>query len=317
MGVGRKRTSAILFLILFMGLLAVSSASVLIRLAQQGAPSIVVAAGRLGFASIIIAPFALWKSGKQILRFSFKQWILIILSGALLAIHFASWITSLEYTSIASSVVLVTTTPLWVALLSPFLLKEKIVRGVLFGLAFALVGGIIVGAAEVCSLENGGFTCEDIRRVFSGKGLLGNFLALIGAWTAAGYLLIGRKVRPGISLLTYIFPVYLTAAIILIFWSVINGYSFQGISPESFLWILLLAIFPQIIGHSSYNWALGYLPASYVSIALLGEPVGAVILSLLILQETPTLLELVGGTLILLGIIQATRAQEAQRISDN
>jgi drug/metabolite transporter (DMT)-like permease len=309
MSANRKESKISPIIILFLGLMAVSTASVFIRLAQKEAPSIVVAAGRLGLASIILSPIAFWKVRKQINALDRKQWKLIILSGILLSIHFASWITSLEYTSIASSVVLVTTTPLWVALLSPILLREKLPKGIVLGLVAALFGGVVVGASEACIFSGGKLICTGLETFFTGRGMLGNFLALVGAWTAAAYLIIGRKVRGNMSLLTYIFPVYTSAAIALVIWTLISGYNFTGYSADTYLWIALLAILPQIVGHSSFNWALAYLPAAYVSIALLGEPVGTILLAILILNESPGLFEVIGGIIILTGIFQATRAQ--------
>ena len=140
-------------MVVLMGILAVSTASIFIRQAQQEAPSLVIAAYRLGLAALGLIPFAYGKR-KEILGFSKKQWLLALGAGGILALHFASWITSLEYTSIASSVVLVTTTPLWVAIFSPLLLKERLNRAAMFGLVVALLGGTIVGMSEACNLSS-------------------------------------------------------------------------------------------------------------------------------------------------------------------
>jgi len=295
-------------LVVLLGILAVSTASIFIRQAQQEAPSLVVAAYRLGLATLVLIPFA-FRNRKEILAFSKKQWLLALGAGGILALHFASWITSLEYTSIASSVVLVTTTPLWVALFSPLFLKERLNRAAVFGLAVALVGGTVVGLSEACSLSNARLECSGLQGFWGGRAALGNFLALFGAWMAAGYMMIGRRLRPGLSLVSYVFVVYGVAALVLLGLVGITGHRLIGYAPMTYFWFSALAVIPQLIGHSSLNWALRYLPASFVSVSLLGEPIGSVILAFIFLAESPTGMELAGGVLILVGIFLASRNQ--------
>jgi drug/metabolite transporter (DMT)-like permease len=135
----------------------------------------------------------------------------------------------------------------------------------------------------------------------------GNFLALVGAWAVTGYLIIGRRLRGSMSLIPYIFLVYSMAAIGLIIAMLLAHESPFGYSPITYVWLLLLAFIPQLIGHSTYNWALRYLPASFVAVTTLGEPVGSAILAFFILQETPTWFTLFGGALILTGIYIVSR----------
>lgn len=308
----RKSTSPLL--VLFIGILAVSAASLLIRFAQREAPSLVIAASRMALAAIFVAPFCFSTFVREIKTASWKTRFLLGLSGLFLAFHFASWITSLEYTSVASSVVLVTTAPLWVALLSPVFLNEKITRWILFGLAISLLGSIVVGVSSACSIQSGKWMCESLTNIFQGRALLGNVLALAGAFLSAGYLMVGRKVRDKVSLTSYIFAVYSTSALVLLVLVAISGQKLTGYSPVTYLLLIGLAVIPQIIGHSAFNWALKYLSAAYVSIALLGEPIGTVILTMLFLRESPSFLELVGGCMILAGIVVATRSQSTKQI---
>jgi len=296
-------------LVLGFGILAVSTASILIRMAQGEAPSLVIAAYRLGLATLILAPFGLKQSWLELRGLKRTQLRDLIVAGVFLAFHFAAWITSLELTTIASSVVLVTTTPLWVAIFSPLILGERSRKEVWIGLSLAIVGGCVVGLKDACHLFPGGFTCEGFQGLLSGKTLLGNALALFGAWMAAGYMIAGRRIRPHFSLLSYTFIVYGVAAIFLLFFVLIRGQSLIGYSPAIYLWFLLLGIIPQILGHSSFNWALRYLPAAFVSLALLGEPVGTTILAVILLRENPTIVELAGGILILIGIYLASRSE--------
>ncbi|HAD07830.1 MAG TPA: hypothetical protein DCE76_11795 [Anaerolineaceae bacterium] len=295
-------------LILTLGILAVSTAAIFIRFAQQEAPSLVIAAYRLGLASLILLPFSFQHARREVTGLSGSDRLRALLAGVFLAVHFAAWIISLELTSVASSVVLVTTTPLWVAIFSPLFLKERMRKEVWWGLGLAFSGGVVVAASQACVWENNQVTCTSLSAFFQGKALIGNLLALMGAWMAAGYLLVGRKVRPLISLRSYTLLVYSTAAVVLIGLAALNGYSFTGYTLPVFGWFLLLAIIPQVIGHSSFNWALRYLPATFVSLALLGEPVGATILAMIFLREVPMINEIIGGGMILAGIYLASLA---------
>lgn len=297
-------------LVLFFGILAVSTASIFIRYAQREVSSLVIAAYRLSLASLILLPIA-WRGHRAELRgLSKGQVVLIGLSGVFLAFHFATWITSLEYTTVASSVVLVTTTPLWVGLFAPLFLRERLPTAVAIGLCVALAGGILVGMSEACALGAAGFVCPPIAQFFQADTSLGILLALAGALFAAAYLMVGRRLRASLSLIGYITTVYSTAALTLVVMALVSGQTLAGFSPLVYLALLGLAVVPQLLGHSSFNYALGYLSAAFVSVALLGEPIGSTLLALALLKETPTTLEVVGGMIILAGIYLATRGQK-------
>ncbi len=303
-----QKTAASPLLVLFIGILAVSTASIFIRMAQREASSLVIAAYRMTLAGLILAPFALPDAVRAVRTLTSRHRGLVALSGVFLAVHFASWITSLEYTSVASSVVLVTTTPLWVAILSPIVLKEKIRRETWFGLILAMAGGVMVGLQQACSVQAGQIQCLPLSDLVGGKAWLGNLMALFGAFMAAGYMLVGRQVRPVLSLFSYTFWVYSIAAVVLLGFVAAAGQPMTGYSTLTYVLFGLLALIPQVIGHSSFNWALKYLPAAFVSLALLGEPVGTTILAVIFLQEIPGIIELAGGIMILAGIFLATRA---------
>jgi drug/metabolite transporter (DMT)-like permease len=303
-------------LILVLGVLAVSTSSILIRFAQNDAPSLVIAAYRLTLASLFLAPIALF--GQRAVLLSLNRWelFLALVSGAFLALHFASFITSLEYTTIASSVVLATSTPLWVALLAPLILKEPMNRHLFIGMAMALVGSTIVGISDTCALNMNGVNCPPLANFLEDQSLFGNFLALFAAWMAVGYIMIGRRLRSEVSLISYVFLVYGIAALVLLFMMFLTGQTPLGYPPRTYLWLVLLALVPQLLGHSSYNWALGHLSATYVSIAIIGEPVGSTILAYFLLEETPSALKIFGAILILIGIYLASHfplAREFQK----
>jgi drug/metabolite transporter (DMT)-like permease len=305
----KQRSHLYLPIAIVIGIIAVSTSSLFIRFAQQDAPSLVIAAVRLTFASLMLAPSALIRHKKELFSLTRKELILALLSGLFLAIHFATWITSLEYTSIASSVVLVSTAPLWVALLSPIFIHEPLTRKVFFGMLLALLGGCIIAISDSCTWQTG-LSCPTLALMLKGRSMLGNLLALAGALAVTGYLLIGRQLRTKMSLIPYIFVVYSMAAVVLIFIMIIAGQSPFGYPIITYFWLFLLALIPQIIGHSTYNWALRYLPATFVAVTTLGEPVGSTIMAYFIIHESPGLIKLSGAFLILTGIFITSRSQK-------
>lgn len=298
------------YLGVLIGILAVSSASIFIKFAQNEVASIVIAAYRLSLAALVLAPIVgiRYRGTLQSLPKSLMS--LGLLSGLLLAIHFSSWIKSLEYTSVTSSVVLVTTTPLWVAIAAPFTLNEKISRKVVAGLLLALLGTFVIGVSDVCALDEGHLVCPPFESFFHGEAILGDFLAIVGAWGAAGYVIIGRKLRRSLAVIPYIFLVYGVAAVILIGMMFVSGEQILGFSGKSYLYLILLALLPQLVGHSIFNWALGFLPAAIVAISLLGEPIGSTILAYVFLSERPGGIQLLGTVLIFGGILVASSTKQ-------
>ena len=278
------------YITLFVGVLSVSFAAIFIRLAD--APPLVIATYRLAIASAILIPIASIKSRQSLSKLSRHDILLILLSSVFVALHFGLWITSLSYTSIASSVVLVTAHPAFVAVISYFLWNERLDKITTGGIAVAFIGIIFI--------NYGGFT-------FGPQVILGNLLALIAGFAMGAYLIIGRQLRTRIDILTYLTILYTCSAVMLLLATVASGYSFFGYSTTTYVMLVLLALVPQLIGHSSLNLAVRLMPVIFVSVAILGEPVGATILGYFILDETPTANEIIGGLLILSGIFLVMR----------
>jgi len=309
-------------LVLFIGVLIASSAAIMIRLAQREASSLVIAAYRLTIATLVLIPILLRQQGEWLSHLGRREVGLIVLSGLFLAIHFATWVTSLQYTSVASAAVLVSTSPLWVAILSPLFLKENLTRWTIAGIAVSLFGCVIVSISETCSIQGGGLSCPPLQEFMQGKAVLGNFLALAGAVGASAYLLVGRWMRSALPLVVYITLVYGSAAVFLAIMAWISGQPVVGFSWQVYLAFLGLALGPQLLGHTSINYGVRHLSAAFVSVALLAEPVGSTILAMIILKEIPSSLEIFGGFIILVGIYLASReqkpavqSQEAQQVS--
>jgi drug/metabolite transporter (DMT)-like permease len=276
------------YLLLPIGIIAISTGSIFIKLCD--APVLIIATYRLMLASLILSPLACYKKPWRGWERKKIGWLL--LSGLLLSLHFALWITSLKYTSVASSVVLVTTHPIFVGIGGRFFLKERLGINLVLGIALSILGSGLISYGDMG---------------LSKEALMGDGFALLGAIAASGYLLVGRKMRKDQGLFSYIFPVYSTAGLILILLSLIFRQSFCGYSASTYFYLFLLALVPQLIGHTTFNWALKYLPASMVAVAILGEPIGSTILAFFILGEGLTVWKILGGISIFAGILIALR----------
>jgi drug/metabolite transporter (DMT)-like permease len=290
------------YLLLLIGILAVSTAAIFIRLILLEASALVIAAYRLALSALISGFLLLISHKRNHDLLCRKDFSLLVLSGVFLAAHFVAWITSLEFISVSSSVILVTTTPLWVALLSPIVLKEKVGSRFYWGMAVAIIGGVIIAFSGPCHLSTTGLSCSGSVFDRNSQTLWGMALALLGAWMASGYMLIGRKMRLKMDNLSYTTSVYTVSAIVLILALILRGEKVLGYSPQTYALFVALAIIPQLLGHSVLNYSLEVLPATIVSMALLGEPVGSTILAVIFLNEIPSTLEIIGGIFILLGI---------------
>lgn len=284
--------------------MAIATAAVLVRCATTSAGvqtpgfSLVIAASRLGLAALILVgqfsleqchspqPTAPWPS-RQALGYT-------IAAGIALALHFAAWITSLSYTSIAASTVLVTTTPIWVTIACRLIFHEKISRHTWGGIVTAIAGGLLIATDQTPGSSYS-------------HALLGNGLALLGAFLVTGYILFGRAAQQaGLSTRGYSLLVYGIAAVLLFPLPFLVGSDYLGYPPITYLWLLLLAIVPQLIGHTSFNWAVRHISPSLVTLAVLAEPIGASLLGYFIFREIPTSRTLQGCGVILAGITIAS-----------
>jgi drug/metabolite transporter (DMT)-like permease len=266
---------------------AVSTASILIRLSE--APPLTLATYRMVLSTLMLAPIYLRGGGlRQFRELDGGRRLSLVGVGVVLAVHFASWITSLGLTSVASSVIFVHIDPIFVAIVSHFIVGERVGRRTALGIAVALAGATMIAWGDTGS----------------GMGsLYGDALALIGGVMLGIYILGGRYLRRSLSLVTYVTPVYATAAVVLLASSLALGAPLTGYPLGEYIIFLALAVVPMIFGHTVYNWALKYVSAPVVSISLLGEPVGASILAYTLLGEQPGAWVVAGGAVTLLGIL--------------
>jgi drug/metabolite transporter (DMT)-like permease len=275
---------------IIVALVAVSFAAILIKLSDSHPLSI--AAWRLLIADAILLPFFIWMFRKERNTISRKKFFQLGLVGFALALHFGMWIWSFQMTKVASSVVLVTTHPLFVAAISVGLFKEELNKYAVIGLVLALFGSILLIVGDL---------------TLSAETLIGNLLALGGAVMAGIYILAGSRFRKKISLPSYAFIVYLWAALFLLIAILIGGVEFLVEAPREYLIFFGLAVGPMLAGHTIYNWALKFISPTLVSVSLLGEPVGSTILALLLLNEAPGPGAIIGGPIVLIGIYMVAR----------
>jgi len=289
--------------ILIFGVLAVSTAAIFIRLAMETAQirsvgfSLFLAASRLAIASLLIVlPQARATTGiparsRFVLPLDSQAFYYAVGAGICLAVHFATWITSLSLTSIAASTTLVTTNPVWVALLSWLWLKEKPGKMTICGIAIALAGGMLIawdGSETLSTAPN---------------PLLGNCLALVGAWMASLYLLLGREAQNrGLGTNGYIKIAYTTAALVLLPLPWLFGGQYSGYPAAVYLYIFLMALISQVLGHTSVNWAVRWISPTLVTLGILFEPVGASVLGFFIFGEMPQPQTIGGAIILLLGV---------------
>jgi drug/metabolite transporter (DMT)-like permease len=279
--------------ILSIGILSVSTAAIFIRLALDSSNlqglgfSLVIAALRLSIASVLLIPT--WRS-LQPTKLQPRSLLLAAIAGLFLAAHFACWITSLSYTSIAASTTLVTTNPIWVALLSWLIWRERPTGITTLGIAVAIAGSLVVGLSDAAVDSPGQ------------QPLLGNMLALVGSWTVSGYFLLSREAQKhGLTTQQLITIAYSMAALVLLPLPLLAQTSYGGYPPAVYVYISLMAIFPQLIGHTSLNWAVRWISPTLVTLVILAEPLGSGILSFIVFNENPGGQVIAGGAVLLTG----------------
>lgn len=274
-----------IYAVVAVALLAISSAGVLVRGAEEAHP-LVVAMWRTGAAALLLSP--------AIRRVSREDAIRIGVAGVLLAAHFGTWFGSIHLTTVLRSTVLVTLTPIWVGLLEWWVLASPPPRRFWAGVAAAVCGAALMGTEQGARAS-----------------LAGDALALLGGLTGAGYFFLGRRVRERVGIGTYASLVCLAAALSLVPVVAVLGEPVTGFEPTTWAFIAALALGPQLLGHNGINYALGFIPAGRLTSLTLLEPVGAALLAWAFLGEAPTAVAAVGGLLAVGGILAAA-APEAK-----
>ncbi|TQS76422.1 DMT family transporter [Ornithinibacillus gellani] len=285
------------YFVIVIGSISVSSSAILVKLAA-GTPAAMIANYRLVFAVLFMLPIVLLKYRHELKLIQRKDWIFSTLAGIFLAFHFILWFESLNYTSVASSVVLVSLQPIFAFLGTYLFFQERFSPAALISMIIALLGSIIISWGDL---------------QMSGVALFGDILALLGAVMITIYFLLGQSVRKRLSIMTYTFVIYSIAAIVLIAYNIILSNPFIGF-PTSHWWIFIaLAIIPTFLGHTLFNWALKWLSTATISMGIIFEPVGASILAYFILGEKISYSQWLGGSVVLFGLFLFTMGTARKR----
>ncbi|MEW9670420.1 DMT family transporter [Ammoniphilus sp. 3BR4] len=281
-----QSSRALPYIALVIAVMAVSTSAILVKLTT--APAGIIAFYRLLFASLLLLPYFLLKCLPELKTFSKKEWIYSFASGLLLATHFILWFESLNYTSVASSVVLVTLQPLFSFAGTYFFFKESISFKAVMGVIVAIIGSVVISWGDLS---------------VSVRALFGDLLALAACAMVTAFFLFGQHIRKTYSLTVYTFIVYSFSAVILFLYCLLLDYPFLEYPTSDWVYFLLLAIIPTLFGLSLFNWSLKWVSTNIVSVSILLEPVGAIILAYIILGETIILFQIIGGSIIVLGIL--------------
>jgi len=283
------------YAVLLVGILSVSLSSILIKFTYD-VPAIIISTYRLTVSSVILLSWAKYKN-ISLKTANARDFFIAVLSGFFLSIHFISWIASIKYTSIASSVTLVSTSPVFVIIFSLLFLREKPSTKTLIATAMAILGSALIAYSD--NDLTGSTTYPN--------PILGDLLAIVGAIAVSIYFMAGSHLRKYLTTFQYITLVYSFSALFTFIFALFSTRPFFGYRPVSYLLMVLMAIIPQLFGHTSFNWALKHIKANAVAIATLGEPVGASILAYLIFHQSVTLMQFLGIAIVLLSIAAAIK----------
>lgn len=274
------------YIAVIIGVIAVSTSAIFVKLASD-APAGIVAFYRLAFATVLMLPVILVKYREELKVIKRRDWILASLSGFFLALHFILWFESLHYTSVASSVVLVTLQPIFAFIGTYIFFGERFSVAAIISMLITILGSFIIGWGDF---------------QISNLALLGDILALLGAVAITGYFLLGQRLRRSLSLITYTFIVYGISSLVLLLYNIVLQNNFVNYSIDYWMIFLALAIIPTFFGHTLFNWALKWLSTSTISMAIVFEPIGATALAYFILGEKVTSMQWLGGTIVIFGL---------------
>lgn len=270
--------------LMLIGIVAISFSAIFIK--WSDAPASIQGMYRLLFTAILMLPFAKSYTG-EVRALRKKDWLMLILSGAMLALHFLLWMGSLKYTSVASSTMIMALEPVFIMLGVYFLYKEKTAISAIVGLAIAIGGVVFIGWGDI------GISADHLK---------GDLLSVGGTIAVAIHMLIGQKLIVRMPPYLYSLIVFLSAAGVFAVYNLVMGISFVHYPAREWGVFVLLAVIPTVFGHILFNWLLQYVSATTVSMNILGEPVGASILAYFLLGEQLTLLQWTGGLLVVIGL---------------
>ena len=283
-----------LYTIVAISVLAWSFGPICVRYAfQYNMPPDLIASLRMVIGAMVFAPFVLTRYKHEIRSMSQRNLMLAVFAGAMFAVNLIAMTTSLQHISVLINQVLVGTNPIWVAILEVSVLKSRLNRMIWIGIFVAFVGGIIIALA----------TSGEASIVENGNSTLGVVLALVSALAASLYLTIGRTIRKSVSFVPYIWLVYTSGSVVTLLFLAFNHVPVLGYDIWGYFWILMLTLLAQIIGHGALNYALKFMPPTTLSVTGQSVPIMSAIWALFLFTEVPTIVQIAGGIIILLGVL--------------
>lgn len=310
------------YIALGMALIAVSFAAVTMRLAlDAGMNAFVIAGFRLTLAGLFLTPFVLRYHRAEVRQIPRRALLWALFAGVLMGVNIMFIALSLQHTTIMVSQVIINTGPLWVALLEMIFLGARLPRAVYYAISLTMVGGGLIAFASTMTatgqgadgLLHAGQWLPILGVPATKQPLLGALLAVIGSVGGATYMVVGRNARQSLSNLPYIWIVFSTGGLFAFVVVALMGIPVLGYTHMAYFWVLVLTIVPHLIGHGGFNYALGFFPATMVSISGQSVTISSSVMAFLLFAELPTMLELLGSVIIAVGVLLALRAQRARR----
>lgn len=281
-----KKETSLAYVAIAIGVISLALSAIFVKMSQS--PSGLTAFYRMAITVLIMLPFFVRNNVSELFAFTKKDWIICSAAGALLALHFILWFESLNYTSVASSTVLVTLQPLFAFVGTYLFFKEKVSFKAIVAGCIAITGSVLISWGDF---------------QISGTAFYGDMLALVACALVTGYFLLGQSVRGHISLTSYTIVVYSASTVVLMIYVLIFERTFIPTANTDWLYFVLLAIIPNILGHNLFNWAIKWVGANTISMTILLEPVGATILAFIVFDEILIRSQIIGGIIVLLGLM--------------
>ncbi|QDZ79097.1 DMT family transporter [Priestia megaterium] len=272
---------------LLIGVLAVSFSSILIK--WSDAPASILGMYRLLFTVLLFLPFLPWrKMGILLKNSTVKEWIMLSVSGLFLGLHFLFWMESFSHTTVASAMILTALEPVFVVIGAYFLFKEKTSKVGIISILIAVSGSVIIASGDIG---------------VSKTALYGDLLSVLGTVAVSVHMLAGQDLCRKMPPIIYSFAVFLIGGLVLFVYNICANVSLTQYDTKDWWIFLLLALIPNIFGHALFNWLLKYVDATTISMAILGEPIGAIILAYFLLGEMTTVSQLVGGMIVMISVM--------------
>ncbi|TPF16495.1 DMT family transporter [Priestia megaterium] len=272
---------------LLIGVLAVSFSSILIK--WSDAPASILGMYRLLFTVLLFLPFLPWRKMSILLKNStVKEWIMLSVSGLFLGLHFLFWMESFSHTTVASAMILTALEPVFVVIGAYFLFKEKTSKVGIISILIAVSGSVIIASGDIG---------------VSKTALYGDLLSVLGTVAVSVHMLAGQDLCRKMPPIIYSFAVFLIGGLVLFVYNICANVSLTQYDTKDWWIFLLLALIPNIFGHALFNWLLKYVDATTISMAILGEPIGAIILAYFLLGEMTTVSQLVGGMIVMISVM--------------